>query len=77
MSASRPHSVPRWHQVMRLQAELPVAHAGGVVDWGHLKAEDARLGCGDQGYDLLKDEGARNGVAAPAAAQASSVRVAC
>lgn len=41
---------------------------GGVVDWGHLKAEDTRLGHGDQGYDLLKDEGPRNGVAAPAAA---------
>lgn len=63
---------------MRLQPKLPVAHAGGVVDWGHLKAEDARLGRGDQGYDLLKDEGPRNGVAAPAAApQASFLRIAC
>ena len=63
---------------MSLQPKLPAAHAGGVVDWGHLKAEDARLGRGDQGYDLLEDEGPRNGAVAPAAAaQASLLIIAC
>ena len=60
---------------MSLQAKLPAAHAGGVVDWGHLKAEDARLGRGDQGYDLLKDEAPRNGAVAPAAATQASLEL--